>query len=103
MKDDDVMVKQAAERLIGLYGQRFGGKNEGRYRISAKNLRRLCQRRRLSDECRRNLAEEMFENGFVLIDLETFFAVTRASTFTNYRRVGDALVVGDAEREASVR
>ncbi len=79
-------------KLAGFYDQPFGGKPGGRYRISPKNLRRLTQRRRISDEFVGQLAEAMFELEYVFVDMESYYAVTSARTFTNYRRVADALI-----------
>jgi len=36
------------------------------------------------------IGAELFELGFVLIDLETFFVVLAQRTFRSYRRVSDA-------------
>lgn len=83
---------EVACKLAGFYEQPFGGKASGRYRISSKNLRKLAQRRRISDEFVRQLAEAMFEMEYVFVDMESYYAVTSTRTFTNYRRVADALV-----------
>ena len=79
-------------KLAEFYEQPFGGKPNGRFRVSPKNLRRLSQRRRLSDEFVKILAEEMFELGYVFNDMETFYVITSSRTFTNYRRLADALI-----------
>lgn len=79
-------------KLSDFYDQPFGGKKSGRYRVSPKNLRRLMQRRRIADEFVRLLVEEMFELGYVFIDMESFYVVTQARTFSNYRRLADALI-----------
>lgn len=62
MLNDLEKFAEAAQRLAELYDQSFGGKPSGRYRISPKNLRRLLNRRRISDECKRQLADELFED-----------------------------------------
>ena len=82
---------EVASKLVSFYEQPFGGKPSGRFRVSPKNLRRLMQRRRITDDYLKMLAEEMFELGFVFYDMETFYVVTSARTFTNYRRLSDAL------------
>jgi len=81
-----------AEKLVGFYEQPFGGKPSGRFRVSPKNLRRLMERRRITDDYLRQLSEEMFELGYVFYDMETFYVVSSARTFTNYRRLSDTLV-----------
>lgn len=59
-----------------------------------KHLRVLTQRRRISPSILRKLGEELYELGYVLIDLETFFVVLAQRTFTSYRRVSDAAILG---------
>jgi len=91
MKDRPTPYEVAC-KLATFYDQPFGGKQSGRYRISPKNLRQLTQRRRISDKFVRRLAEAMFEMEYVFVDMESYYAVTSTRTFTNYRRVADALV-----------
>jgi hypothetical protein len=84
-----------AERLCELYAQPFGGKDKGRYRIPAKLVRRLAGRRRLYEDDVQALTRAMVERGYVLIDLDSFFVVISAGTFTNYRRVNEDCVEDD--------
>ncbi len=79
-----------AERLASLYEEKFGGKMRGRYRISMKQMRALTGRKRVPGEAIRSISEELFEFGYVLIDLETFFVVLAQGTFRSYRRVSDS-------------
>ena len=81
--------RRIAERLALLYEQRFGGKERGRYRISMKHMRALTGRKRVPQEVIRRIGEELFELGYVLIDLETYFVVLAQRTFSSYRRVSD--------------
>jgi len=83
---------RAAERLAALYGEAFGGKAKGRFRVAAKLVRRLYGRRRLYEDDIRGLARALVERGFVLIDMDTFFVVIAASAFTNYRRANEASI-----------
>jgi hypothetical protein len=76
-----------ADALVSLFGETFGGKRSGRYRISRKFLRQICGRRRLNSELLANVTEEVFERGYVFIDLETHFAVVEQTRFNSYRRV----------------
>lgn len=78
---------EVAVLLVGLYAERFGGKGSGKYRISRKFLRQLAGRRRLTAEFLDQIADELFEQGLVLTDLETFFAVLDQRHFNSYRRV----------------
>lgn len=81
--------RRIAERLAELYEQKFGGKQRGRYRLSMKQMRVLTGRRRVPGDTIRRIAEELFELGYVLIDLETFFVILAQGTFRSYRRVSD--------------
>jgi len=78
-----------AQHLADLYDKPFGGKASGRYRISPKMLRKVAGRARLSDSFIKELADEMFEIGFVLLDMESYYAVASARTFASYRRLGE--------------
>ena len=84
---------EIAQRLAELYEQGFGGKERGRYRISMKHMRTLTGRRRVTPDVVQSIAAELFEMGFVLIDMETFFVVLAQRTFSSYRRVSDGCVV----------
>ncbi|NDR59736.1 hypothetical protein [Aliiruegeria sabulilitoris] len=81
---------RAAEILAELYGKEFGGKKNGRYRVSEKLMRMLLRRRRLYDSDIGALTRALIERGFVLIDMDSFYVVMSANSFVNYRRVGDA-------------
>jgi len=81
-----------ADCLAELYDRDFGGNRRGRFRISMKLLKRIAGRRRLSAAQLRAIADEIFERGLVLVDLETFFVVLSQRTFASYRRVNEASV-----------
>lgn len=78
-----------ADRLVSLYGEKFGGKDSGRYRVAAKAVRDAVGRRRFYEEDVRELTRAMFERGYVLIDMDSFFVVMSANSFVNYRRAND--------------
>jgi len=82
--------RQIAEQLAALYQEKFGGKERGRYRISMKQMRALTNRKRVPGEVIGKVAEELFELGYVFIDLETFFVILAQATFRSYRRVSDS-------------
>ena len=77
----------AATKLAEMYSTEFGGKASGRYRIPRKLLADLTGRRRLYAEDVTALTRALFEQGYVLIDMESFFVVMSANAFVNYRRV----------------
>ena len=83
------MTEKVVDKLVFLYGQSFGGKDNGRYRITVKLMRQLMGRRRLYEDDVRALGRELFERGFVLVNMESFFVVMSANTFVNYRRANE--------------
>lgn len=84
--------REVALHLARLYERGFGGRARGRYRISLKHLKSLMKRRRLLPRQQHRLAEELFELGYVLIDMESFFVVLAQGTFDSYRRVNERAV-----------
>jgi len=85
-------ISEVADRLVEMYARPFGGKKTGRYRIAAKLLRQISGRRRLYEDDIGELGRELFERGYVMIDMETFFVVLSANTFVNYRRANEDCV-----------
>ena len=83
------MTETTADHLARLYGRAFGGKDNGRYRIAAKLVRQLMGRRRLYEDDVTALRRDLFERGYVLIDMESYFVVMSANTFVNYRRANE--------------
>jgi hypothetical protein len=82
--------RHVAKRLADLYETKFGGKERGRFRFSMKQMRALTGRQRVPGGTIRKIGEEVFELGYVLIDLETYFVVLAQSTFRSYRRMSDS-------------
>ena len=81
-----------ADRLAALYEQKFGGKDNGRYRISAKVVRDAMGRRRFYEDDVRALTRALIERGFVLIDMDSFYVVMSANSFVNYRRANEEVL-----------
>lgn len=77
---------EVAKRLQELYTVSFGGKSSGRFRIPEKLVKEMMGCRRLYPEDRTALTRALFELGFVLIDMDSFFVVMSANSFVNYRR-----------------
>ena len=92
--EDRPSPRQVAERLVAFYEVFFGGKLRGRYRFSMKQMRALTGRKRVPAQVVRDIAEEVYELGYVLIDLETYFVVLAQATFRSYRRVSDNCMAG---------
>jgi hypothetical protein len=76
-----------ADNLVRLYGESFGGRGSGKFRISRKFLRQIAARRHLSQGFLEELGEELYERGYAFVDLETYFAVIDQRQFNSYRRV----------------
>jgi len=88
----------AARRLSALYSKGFGGKESGRFRISMKQIKMLLGQKRLYEDDVKLLTRAALEEGFVLIDMDSFFVVLNSNAFVNYRRVsGEALAAGTQE------
>lgn len=85
----DPTFERAAAALTALHAESFGGKPAGRYRLPEKLLRRLLGRRRLYSEDIAALARALYERGFVLIDMDSFYVVLSANAFVNYRRANE--------------
>ncbi len=81
-----------ARRLAELYETAFAGKARGRYRLSMKHLRRLTGQRRVYPQTIAAVARALYERGYVLVDMETYFVVLNQRTFASYRRVNDAVI-----------
>jgi hypothetical protein len=86
-----VNYKKIAKHLVDIYQNPFGGKHNGRYRISIKHLRQIAGCRRIFQEDMDQICKEMYQLGYSLIDLESFFVVISHKTFTHYRRYNDGV------------
>ena len=80
------MHRSTAEQLAALYEVSFGGKERGRFRIPMKLLRELMGRRRVYEDDVRKISRHLMELGYVLIDMESYFAILSTRTFASYRR-----------------
>ncbi len=89
MNTPPITMRDLADRLAALYERPFGGKPKGRFRVSTKLVRQLTGRRRLYEDDLRELGREMFERGYVLVDMDGFLAVLAANAFVNFRRVNE--------------
>ncbi|NNJ75882.1 MAG: hypothetical protein HKP56_12055 [Anderseniella sp.] len=85
-------ISTAANRLAELYDMEFGGKKSGRYRMPAKLMRELVQRKRLYEDDIQALGRALLERGFVLVDMDSFYVVVSANAFVNYRRANEDLL-----------
>ena len=85
-------IDNTANRLAALYAESFGGKASGRYRIPSKIIRDMMGVRRLYPEDVQALTRAMLEEGYVLIDMDSFFVVLSANAFVNYRRANAEVI-----------
>ena len=95
--DVDIDYEDVRARLVALYEHPFAGKPRGRYRISMKLMRQLMGVRRLWPEQIEALRRSLYEMGYLLIDLETYFIVVSQQTFASYRRVNESVIATAAE------
>jgi len=82
-----------AKQLAALYSESFGGKASGRYRLPAKQLRDMMGRKRLYAEDIVGLSRALLEQGFLLIDMDSFYVVMGANSFVNYRRLSSDAIM----------
>ena len=80
---------QVALEIGQLYERPFGGKTRGRYRISMRNMRQLVGVKRLYAADVTALTHALYETGFSMIDMETYFVILSHRTFSSYRRLND--------------
>lgn len=97
MQDDGISlaprsVEAVAERLEQLYETAFAGKPRGRYRFAMKHFRQLTGCRRIYPDTAAAVGRALYERGYVLVDLETYFVVLSQRTFASYRRVNESVV-----------
>lgn len=92
MKTAANQIDLTVSKLAELYGQSFGGKKSGRYRVPQKLLRDMMGRRRLYPKDIRAITQALFERGFVMIDMESFYVILSANAFVNYRRLNQETV-----------
>lgn len=83
------LIDALSDKLADLYTKKFGGKENGRYRVASKVVRDAAGRRRLYEDDVRALTRAMLERGYVLIDMDSFFVVMSANAFVNYRRANE--------------
>ena len=95
--------EQIAKHLVDIYQDPFGGKHNGRYRISMKHLRQIAGCRRIFQEDLAQISKEMYQMGYSLIDMESFCVVISHKTFGHYRRYSDSVSLQDpgAGRQSS--
>gem|GEM_PF-440869 len=88
----DYSNADVVDRLVALYDHAFGGKPRGRYRVSMKLMRRMLNQRRLWPEQIEAIRRGLYETGYILIDLESYFIVVHQRTFASYRRLNEASI-----------
>lgn len=83
---------EVAKILISLHDRQFRSRRTGKYRISRSALRAVCGRHKLTERFLEEIETELFERGYVLVDLETYFAVMNQKLFDSFRRASSATV-----------
>ncbi len=85
-------VTKIVRQLAELYRTPLGGKARGRFRISMKLLRKCAGRKRLFSDEIEEIRREFYQQGYILIDMETSFALLSQSIFRNYCRVTEPML-----------
>ena len=79
--------QEVAEMLAQGYDMKFGGKLRGRYKITRRLFKKLLGRQVLKEAVVYDISEELFDLGYVLMDLGDDFAVLELSVVENYRGI----------------
>ena len=90
----DETCEMIAANLAALYEEPFGGKRRGRFRIPIKLVRRMLGQRRIWPGQTEAIGRALYELGYVLHDMESYWIVVSERTFASYRRVNEASVAG---------
>lgn len=90
----DKSYAAVAANLVALYEEPFGGKNLGRYRIPIKFVRRMLRQKRIWPDQSEAIRRALYDLGYVLHDMETYWVVVSQKTFSSYRRVNEASLIG---------
>jgi hypothetical protein len=97
----DPTLDRIVDRLVDLYDRPFGGKPRGRFRISMKLMGRLFRQRRVWPDQVEALRRALYDRGFLLVDLGTYFVVVSEQTFASYRRVNEEGIAAPGQSRAS--
>lgn len=95
-----ISPESVAANLAALYEKPFGGKQRGRFRISVKLIRDMLDQRRIWPDQTEAIRRALYELGYVLHDMDTYWVVVSVNTFVSYRRV-NAVSLGDVVRSPS--
>jgi len=86
-------VAEVVEVLSELYGESFGGKSMGRYRISRQAIRELAGRKRLEETILEQIIEAAYDCGLTVNYLEgDEFSVIKTAVMEGYRKVPTRLI-----------
>ena len=72
--NNSILPDALADKLAGLYAEQFSGKTSGRYRVALKAIRDTARHRRLYEDDVRDQTRAMYERGYALIDMDSFFS-----------------------------
>jgi hypothetical protein len=93
-------VTEVAEVLVELYGEIFGGKSMGRYRISRQGIRELAGRKRLEETILEQIIEEAYNLGYTVNYLDgDEFSVIKTAVMESYRKVPERLIAKYSDNE----
>lgn len=89
----DELYSAVAANLVTLYEEPFGGKRRGRYRIPIKLAQRLLRQKRIWPDQIEAIRRALYERGYVLHDMDSYWVIVSQKTFSSYRRVNEASLV----------
>ena len=85
---------EVADVLCELYKKDFNdGKTTGRYKISRTDLRDIAERRQLQDAIIDQIADELFERGYLLSEISNdIFVVIKEAFLVKFRMPSQTLL-----------
>lgn len=92
-ESSQIATESIAADLVRLYEKPFGGKARGRFRIPIKLVRRMLDQKRIWPEQVEAIRRALYEHGYVLHDMESYWVVVSQRTFASYRRVNEASIL----------
>ncbi len=84
--------QEVALDLKEFFDKPFGGKQNGRYKITKVAFRKLCERKRVPPSFIKDVIDEAYEIDIAVIELGDDFAVNEAKKLRGQRRLPVAIL-----------
>ncbi|MDO9528556.1 MAG: hypothetical protein Q7J27_05265 [Syntrophales bacterium] len=91
-------TRNVGKAIEGIFNEKFGGKEKGRYRISRADLLKIANEKTFNDDNIKKIQTNIQKKGFVLVDLGSEFAIIDDKSMYNYRKVTKKIVAEYAEK-----